>query len=177
VPTSSLGSATHLVTRFFGSIKPGPPPSADEQWAITRLGDGERALWRQMNNPDRRHGIIVAHRVVEQLGGAAIRPIIAAALLHDVGKIASGFRTPARVLATLFWAVVPHRRASDWVDGPRPLRRLAQYRLHPELGEQMLADAGADPITSSWAADHHAPEASWRVDASLGHVLKDCDDD
>ena len=174
---SWCGSSLHLARRFFGAIKPGPPPVADEQWALTRLGDAERDLWRRMNNPDRRHGIAVAYRVVGELGATATRPVIAAALLHDVGKIESNFRTPARVIATLFWSAAPHRLATNWLEGPVPLRQLAQYRLHPELGEQLLVAAGADPLTSSWAADHHAPASSWRVSVEVGQVLKDCDDD
>lgn len=129
-----------------------------------------------MSNPDQRHSVEVARAVVGALPDAD-REIIAAAFLHDVGKIESGFGTPARVLATVFWAVVPDRMADKWFDAPLPLRKLAQYRRHPEIGEQLLLEAGADPVTACWAADHHKPTDKWRIDVEIGQVLKTCDGD
>ncbi len=172
-----FGQLSHLARRFLGAVRPGAPDHAEEQWALTKLNDGERALWRRMNNPDRRHAIEVAHKVVAELGATATRPVVAAALLHDVGKVESGLRTPGRVVATVLWAIAPSPWLDSWAKGSHLQRRMAQYRLHPAIGEQLLADAGADPLTSSWAADHHRPAAEWRVPVSVGQVLKACDDD
>lgn len=172
-----MAGVLHLARRFFGAVRPGAPGAADEAWALSFLGAGEQDLWGRMNNPDRRHGIEVARKVAAELGRDDDRPVMAAALLHDVGKIECAYRTPARVVATLVWAAVPQDRAAEWIDRGRPFRRLAQYRLHPALGERLLIDAGADSVTSSWAADHHRPVADWRIDPALAHVLKDCDDD
>lgn len=172
-----FGHLTHLVRRFFGAVRPGAPEHADEQWVLTRLNDGERVLWRRMNNPDRRHAIEVAHKVVAELGPTATRPVIAAALLHDVGKVESGLRTPGRVAATVLWSLAPSGWVDSWSRGSRLQRRMAQYRLHPSIGEQLLTDASSDPLTSSWAADHHRPADEWRVPTSVGVVLKACDDD
>ena len=151
----------------------------------SRLSDGEHDLWIQMSNPDRRHAVGVAKRVECELGGAATDPVLAAALLHDVGKIVSGLRTPARVGATLVWSVLPSSRAALWLtdERVRPRRlarwrlRLGQYHLHPQLGEGVLEAAGADPLTSGWAGDHHRTIDEWRVDQRIGRVLKACDDD
>ena len=135
-----------------------------------------------MNNPDRRHAIEVARAVVAKLGEPE-RPVVAAALLHDVGKVVSGYRTPARVVATMVWAVADDSLADQWLDQSAPrkrlvsLKKLAQYRRHPELGEQLLIDAGADRLTSSWAGDHHRPQVRWRVTPDIAAVLKACDDD
>ncbi len=130
-----------------------------------------------MNNPDQRHAVEVARSVVAELGAAATTPVVVAALLHDVGKVECGYRTPARVAATLVWSITPDERATEWLDRGRPFRNLAQYRLHPEIGEELLVAAGADRITSSWAADHHKPAEKWRVPADIARVLKSCDDD
>lgn len=129
-----------------------------------------------MSHPDQRHAITVARDVSAELPDAS-RPVMAAALLHDVGKVQSGFRTPARVVATLFWAVADDKTADRWLADSGMKRRLAEYRRHPEIGEQLLLEAGADPLTASWAADHHKPPERWRVDPALGDVLKSCDDD
>ncbi len=171
-----LADAAHLVRRFFGAIKPGAPPAEDEAWAVSHLGDGETALWHRMNNPDQRHAIEVARAVVAEMGDPD-RPVVAAALLHDVGKVVSGYRTPARVVATVLWAVAPDGLADQWLEASGPRKRMAEYRRHPELGEQLLANAGADEFTSSWAGDHHRPEPRWRVDPAIGAILKACDDD
>ncbi|MGH1504471.1 MAG: hypothetical protein ACRBI6_13005 [Acidimicrobiales bacterium] len=172
----------HLARRFLGSIRPGPPAAADEAWARRHLGDGEIRLWERMSNPDRRHAVGVARAVVAELGDeSSTPPVVAAALLHDVGKVVSGYRTPARVVATLVWAAVPvgdrSARAEAWAERPWPWRRMGEYRRHPELGEALLIEAGADPLTSNWAGDHHRPVDRWRVAPEIAAVLKACDDD
>ncbi len=179
---AGLAEPLHLARRFFGSVRPGPPAAADEAWARRHLGPGELALWERMSNPDRRHAVGVARDVVAELGDeVADRAVVAAALLHDVGKVVSGYRTPARVVATLVWAAVPADRRSStalgWAGRGRPWRRMGEYRRHPELGEALLIDAGADPVTSSWAGDHHRSADRWRVAPAIGAVLKACDDD
>lgn len=168
----------HLARRFVGSLRPGPPPAADEDWARSRLNPGERDLWDRLSNPDRRHGIEVARAVVDRLGERATDPVVAAALLHDSGKVVSGLGTFSRVGATLVWGVVDHDKAAAWQHADRRLpRKLGQYRLHPELGAELLASAESDPLTAAWAREHHLPADRWTVDPEIGAVLKACDDD
>ncbi len=57
---------------------------------------------------------------------------MAGALLHDVGKTASGLGTLRRVVATLV--------------GPRT-DRLRRYHDHEAIGADMAARAGSDPVT------------------------------
>jgi len=183
-----VGQALHLVGRFLGSIRPGPPRAEDEAWAIDHLLVGERQLWERMNNPDRRHAVGVAKQVADrwpELGrhgdeaSTPPRPVVAAALLHDVGKVDSGLRTPTRVLATLVWAVLDDEVADRWMadrsTGSRS--RIARYRRHPEIGADLLRQAGADPLTATWAEQHHWPEERWTLDSGVATVLKECDDD
>lgn len=182
-----LRQLVHLAGRFVGSLRPGPPATADEAWAIEHLGAGEQALWQRMSNPDRRHAVGVARAVVEgwpEIAGGRAEPtpprdVVAAALLHDVGKVDAGLRTPARVVATLVWAVVDDDVAERWLTaGPNdPRSRLARYRRHPEIGGRLLADAGAAPLTVSWAEQHHRSPVTWTVDPDVGQLLKACDDD
>ncbi len=167
----------HLVKRFFGAIRPGSPSVRDEDWVESVLLSGELTVWARMNNPDRRHAIGVAKAVESELDVEATRDVLAAALLHDSGKVVSGFRTPARVFATLFWTVIDSSRAESWSEGSSMRARLAQYRLHPELGARLLTEAGSEQLTISWAAEHHQPIEAWTVPRHIGRVLKDCDDD
>ena len=134
------------------------------------LGPGERQLWASMSGADRRHALDVARRVVAVLGSGATRPVLAAALLHDVGKIDAGLGTVGRVPATLAGLVARERVA---VGGGR----VARYLRHDAIGAAMLAGAGADPLTVTWAREHHLPERAWTLPAEVGRVLKAADDD
>jgi hypothetical protein len=82
-----MSSAGHLVRRFAGSLRPGGPGREAEAWVRSVLSDAEHALWRRMSGPDRRHAHAVARRVAAALGDDATPPVLAAALLHDVGRI------------------------------------------------------------------------------------------
>jgi hypothetical protein len=171
------GRTVHLARRFLGSLRPGAPSVADQRWAEAHLRPGEVELFRAMSNPDRRHAVGVARAVAAELGDEATRAVIAAALLHDVGKIVCGYRTPSRVVAIMVWAVVPDQRADVWLGRRGPLRGLAAYRRHPVLGEQLIRDAGGDEVTARWAAEHHLPADRWSLDPTVAGVLKACDDD
>lgn len=178
-----MAGLAHLAKRFFGAVKPGPPSGDDERWAANHLLPGEAAIWERMNNPDRRHAVEVARAVCAGYPAIADDPIdrevVAAALLHDSGKVVCRFRTPARVLATVVWAVADDDLADRWLTSGRGgfRLRLAQYRRHPELGQQLLVEAGASALTANWAAQHHLPEHRWTVPMNVGRLLKDCDDD
>jgi hypothetical protein len=169
--------ATHLVRRFFGSLRPGGPGAAAEAWVVERLLPGEHELWRRMSGPDRRHAHAVARRVERTLGHEATRPVLAAALLHDVGKTDSGLRTYGRVVATLSGAVAGRDMAEVWTTRRGFTRKVGLYLLHTDIGGDQLALAGADPLTVAWAREHHLPEDAWSVPVTVGRALKDADDD
>lgn len=172
-----MGKAAHLTRRFFGSLRPGGPSPADRAWVAEQLSPDELALWSRMTGPDRRHSVVVAHRVDEALGERATRPVMAAALLHDVGKIEAGLGTYGRVIATLSAAAAGADAAHDWVKTKGFTRRVGLYLLHPKLGGDHLGMIGSDPLTEAWAREHHSPEDQWTIDVEIGRVLKDCDDD
>jgi hypothetical protein len=172
-----VAKPAHLVRRFFGSLRPGGPGREAEAWVAEHLLPGELDLWRQMSRPDRRHAYGVARRVERALGDEATRPVLAAALLHDVGKIDARLRTYGRVVATLSGALAGRDMADAWRHQTGFIRRVGLYLLHPRIGGERLELAGADPLTVAWAKEHHLPSEDWTVPARLGQVLKDCDDD
>src|SRR5205807_2409113 len=114
-----------------------------EEWARSQLVAGEVALWARLSPVDRRHAVGVARRVERTLRHEATRPVLAAALLHDVGKLDSRLGTFRRVAATLLGAAA----GDDWIRRGGMRRRVALYRRHPQLGADMLAMAGSDPLT------------------------------
>lgn len=170
-------STAHLVKRFFGSLRPGGPTDADDEWATAHLSESEVRLWRKMSNPDRRHAIGVARRVDTAVDGPTPDPVLAAALLHDVGKTASQLRTYGRVIATVSGRVAGRDMAMAWTETRGFTRRVGLYLEHPRLGADMLALAGSDRLTITWAREHHLPEEAWTVPVDVGRVLKDADDD
>jgi len=95
-----VARAAHLTKRFVGSLRPARLSSDDAVWAAEQLLPAERELWAQMSPADRRHALGVARDVERRLGVEATRAVLAAALLHDVGKIDAGLGTYGRVMAT-----------------------------------------------------------------------------
>jgi len=169
----------HLARRFFGSLRPGGPSSADREWAEAQLLPGELELWQRMSGPDRRHSVGVARRVDRALGDRASRPVLAAALLHDVGKLDAHLRTYGRVVATLAGGVVGHDESviQRWTMTTGFTRRVGLYLMHAELGADLLGMAGSDPLTVAWAREHHLPADEWTVEPDLAQALHDADDD
>ncbi|HEY2429057.1 MAG TPA: hypothetical protein VGI06_09015 [Acidimicrobiales bacterium] len=169
---------SHLVKRFVGSLWPLGPSAATETWVASLLLPGERDLWLRMPAADRRHAAAVAHRAEAALGPElATRPALAAALLHDVGKVAAGLGTYGRVVATVAGGATRRRHVYAWSSTGGFTRRVGLYLRHPELGADMLALAQSDPLTVSWAREHHLPETDWTVPPAVGAALKAADDD
>ena len=170
-------SAGHLTKRFLGSLWPARPSRASEEWVQSVLSDDELKLWRRMSRADRRHAVGVAHRVERSLGSEATRPVLAAALLHDVGKVSAGLGTYGRVVATLAGAAAGRSMAQAWTEGKGFTRKVGLYLRHPELGADMLTMANSDSLTVTWALEHHLAEAEWTLPPHIAKVLKSADDD
>jgi len=174
-----MARAGHLISRFFGSLWPGGPNPEQTEWAESQLLAGEVDLWRRMSGPDRRHAAGVARRVQRSLGDEATRPVLAAALLHDVGKTEAGVGTYGRVIATVSGAAIGRDQGTitDWTRTRGFTRKVGLYLQHPKLGGDLLAMAGSDPLTEAWARQHHLPEDDWTIPVDVGQALKAADDD
>jgi len=167
----------HLASRFLGSLLPIGPSRSDAGWAVEHLTPGERAVWTQMSRVDRRHAAGVARRAARALGDRATTEVVAAALLHDAGKVVSRLGTFGRVMATLAAACAGRERAGPWSEGSGFTRRVGLYLRHPELGADLLDEAGSAPLTVAWAREHHLPHDRWTVPVAVGRALKTADDD
>jgi len=127
-----FSAAWHLVARFVTSLPPTPPSIEDERWADDHLTAGERSLWVQLSNQDRRHSVGVARRFVAARPEAT-RAEVAGAILHDVGKIECGLGTFGRVAATLV--------------GDRGPASFRAYHDHEAIGAELARGVGSDPAT------------------------------
>jgi hypothetical protein len=137
-----------------------------------------------MSGPDRRHAVDVARGTVRLLSPSEPpREVVAAALLHDVGKVESALGTFARVGVTLGALAFGRTRLVTWGGKARRRRRpslrarTAVYLTHDCVGAELLEKAGSDSLTVSWACDHHLGPARWSVDHRFGAALKQADGD
>ena len=170
-------NVSHLAKRFLGSLWPGGPGADEDAWARSHLLSGEERLWGRLSGPDRRHPAGVAREVERTLGHEARRPVMAAALLHDVGKLDAGLGTYGRVVATVSGAVAGRSSAEVWSESRGFTRKVGLYLRHDELGGDMLALSGSDPLTVAWAREHHLPPDQWTLPRHLADALKAADDD
>ena len=157
------GRAGHLAGRFFSSLLPLPVSAADREWVASVLQEGEFHLWSQLSLADRRESVAVARRTVSALADteyAGDERWLAAALLHDVGKLDSRFGPVRRALATTASGVFGPRVVEGWVDKSGFVRRCALYLFHDQLGADRVKIAGGRKEAVLWAEAHHRP-AIW----------------
>lgn len=125
----------------------------DDAQAEKLLSPALYALYRQMRRSERQHSL----RVLRELRavGHADPDLLAAALLHDVGKVRAPFGVPAKTLVVLVRAIVP-QAVLRWGSGSaRGWRRpFAVSVQHPAWGAEMVAAAGGSPRTVELIARH-----------------------
>ncbi|MDQ6839173.1 MAG: HD domain-containing protein [Actinomycetota bacterium] len=180
--SGEFGSMRHLGGRLVGSLWPGGPGGDGERWARSWLLAGEVRLWGRLSGPDRRHALGVARQVSRQLGivvgDGPRRPIMAAALLHDVGKVDARLGTWSRVAVTAAAITVGRSRVAAWAGPGRTWpARAGRYVTHDRLGAELLVAAGSDPFTVAWAAEHHLPADRRSVAPAVAAVLEAADGD
>jgi hypothetical protein len=119
-------------------------------------------LFRTMSHADQRHSLRVCQGLLER--GCRDRDLLAAALLHDVGK-AQGrvpfWTRPAIVLGKL---LAPHLLKSLTVypyEGkkmPAWQRSLSNAWWHAEIGANLAATAGLSDKSVLYIRTHHQPD-------------------
>jgi hypothetical protein len=80
---------------------------------------------------------------------------LAAALLHDIGKIDAHLSVFGRVAATMAGLSMSREAAADWSRGRGFRRRIGLYLRHPEVGADRIAIIGGQPVAVTWARVHH----------------------
>ncbi len=158
-------------TQFFSTLW-APFLPVDVAYAAAHLTPGLLALFRRMSRAEQHHGIAVCRALESQ--GHQDTNLLAAALLHDVGKITAPPRLWERVIVVLAEHFLPIR-AERWAqeETPRGWRRgFVIRRLHPVWGAELAAQAGATPRTVALIRQHH----STAEDDALLAALQAADD-
>lgn len=150
--TAAAPHLRHLTRRFLASLRPSAPTEVQQAWARARLTGAEWAIWSAQPDADRRHSVCVAEDLVDRHADAPSW-VVAAALLHDVGKTDAVLGVAGRVVAGML-ALVGVRRAPG---------RIGRHLRYPAIGAEWLARAGSDPRVVAWAAQHHEPATTWTV--------------
>jgi len=148
----------HLGRRFVRALWPGPPRERDVEWVESILEPAELRLWRSLPHHDQRYSIRVAKLAAERLAGTefAGQPRwLAAALLHDVGKLDAGLGVFGRSVATVMGAVAGPARIDRWAQTSGFRRRVAWYRHHDERGADRIRAAGGRDEAARWTRAHH----------------------
>jgi hypothetical protein len=177
-----VSRASHLVRRFFRSLRPQAPAPADEEWAAAALTALELGLWNELPAAERAYSVRVARFVEHELAAtpfAADSTWVAAALLHDVGKLDAGYGVTGRVIATVIGVGVSRDRARRWAartSGPR--HRIGCYLVHDERGAARIRSARGRDAVATWAEVHHRREqwAGTPIPAAVSAALAAADD-
>ena len=124
----------------------------------------------------------MAREVEQQLAGtpeAGDTRWLAAALLHDVGKLDARLGVYGRVVATVSGAVGGPGMADAWSERSGFTRRVGLYLRHPEIGADRIRLAGGPEEAAQWAAAHHSPDtwSSLAIPEPVVAALAAADDD
>jgi len=116
-------------------------------------------LFRRMPRSDQRHGLDVFYALRRK--HRHDRDLLAAALLHDVGKSGGRLRLWHRVLIVLIRAVRAPLLDRLALDEPRSWRYpFFVHQHHPELGAELAQAVGCSPATVGLIRRHQEPTAS-----------------
>lgn len=152
----SVSAAQRLrqgVADLFAFVQP-----VDRNLAADHLSPELLALFDGLQRGEQLHSLNVLRGVLAQ--GPAPREVVAAGLLHDVGKTRYRLRTWQKTYAVLVRALFP-ALARRWKNGNARhfwVRPFVVTEQHPAWSAELLAQAGA-PETVIWLAAHHADDA------------------
>jgi hypothetical protein len=155
-------------SQFWKAVFSAPAPE-DLKVVSSVLSPEQLSLFRQMQPSEQAHSIQVMYTVLEAINGRTSehqQDLLAAALLHDVGKNRYPLRLWERVLIVLSRAFNPELVKRWGEEEPTGWRRaFVVSERHPEWGAQMAAAAGASPLTEALIRRHQMLMSVYQGDA------------
>lgn len=130
------------------------------------------ALFLRMHRSEQMHSVRIYRQLCQQ--DETNSDMLAAALLHDVGKICFPLRVQDRVMIVLGKAFFP-KLCRVWAQSePRGWRRpFVVAEMHPQWGAELVLDAGASALTATLVRRHQEEivQADQSEDISLEDQL------
>ena len=138
---------------------------AQATWILTPQA---RALFARQPPQDQAHALAVYDTLVRE--GHSSQDLLAAALLHDVGKAAAHLPAWQRGLYVLVEGFAPRLLAgADRVQTGGRWRSISDYARHAEIGARWARDAGCSPLTVALIRGHE--EQAHSGDTVEGRLL------
>jgi len=139
------GSIRYRVWQFFRALT-ARVSQGDLETVACMLTPASLALFEAMAIQDQRHGLDVYAAL--RKAGHTNPDLVAAALLHDVGKAVARLPAWQRAIIVLLDHFAPRLLArlsqEDPTSWPRPF---VVYAQHPETGARWAQEAGCSPLT------------------------------
>ncbi|HET6443461.1 MAG TPA: HD domain-containing protein [candidate division Zixibacteria bacterium] len=140
-------------------MRPANLPSDHEEEVAAILNPNEMDLFQRMPPADKHH----CYRVMRTIKGTghSENELLAAAILHDVGKTEAQTTWWDRPLVVLAEVIAP-AAAEKWANGSgqglsRPFKTKA---MHAEWGADLAVEAGSAALTVELIRRHHPAPAS-----------------
>lgn len=153
-----MNTLVYRLWQVYQQLGSAPPLNTKEHFEVaSRLPASALPLFQSMSHADQRHALRVCRGL--QARGCADEDMLAAALLHDVGKaegrvpfwtrpvIVLGKRCAPRLLARL--AAYPRHGQPRW------RRSLGGAWWHAEIGADLAAQAGLSKLAVLYIRTHH----------------------
>ncbi len=159
------GTFRYRVRQFFRALTARVSEEELEQ-AAGILTPASLALFRSMATQDQRHALDVCAALRQ--AGHSDPDLLAAALLHDVGKSAGQLSAWHRAIIVLLERFAPRLLARLSRGEPDSWRRpFAIHASHPEVGARWAQEAGCRPLTAALIRRHEEPTSSFRSEGGL----------
>jgi hypothetical protein len=177
-----LGQMVYRARQFWHALQASPEQAELEQ-ARRILTDAQMALFSRLQPSEQAHGVRVLQKVqlTEYSAGRASHPdLLAATLLHDVGKTRYPLQLWERVFIVLGKALLPGF-AHRWGEpgGPDWQKPFEVARQHADWGARLVEAAGGTALLVSLIRRHQdrLPVQSASFEEQLLAILQSADSD
>lgn len=161
--------------QFFSAANAAPLTAEENARVRANLSAPAFELYQTMPRGDQRHALAILDALVAQ--GHTERPLLQAALLHDVAKrnLGLGYRTSVVILNKISASLLARAASAHENDWRHPFYISLH---HPELGAELAARAGVTEPALALIRAHQTATPQFQ-DAALNewhHALKTLDD-